>query len=190
MKLHHTTVQVNPPKDLGILVGQVFNESDRGFVIVCCAYLEKTINEIWAPAKLSMPFAQKIDLLSAMFMEKKYTDIIKSINSIRNKAAHKYEPFVLKEVGSRLSSDVLTPASKFEIYKTVQTLQIDLTKATVTGFDSKNIKSLGDLKLHLKQSKYQDRFAFLLVTISLVVYLEAIKSHPVNKIKTYKFDFK
>jgi len=184
-----STVQVIPPKDLSVLVSQTFSESDRGFVIAAGAYLEKTIDSLWSPRVLKFTFSQKIDLVSAMFMEKKHTDVLKAINRVRNTAAHDFNFFALKKVGPHLRSDILSPGAKFQIYKNVLDFDVNLSKAKVKGFNRSEVKKLKDLKPILKATKYAERFDFLIITIALVVYINAVKSHPLHSLKKFKFDF-
>jgi len=144
------------------LIHALNGESERGFVLLAAAYIETITDKILSGMKTAKyTFGQKIDIISSLLLDDKdLSDILKTIKRIRNDAAHKYAPFSISGTGANFTTNIVAKCKKLHVYKDFSTVQIPFKGKTM---------SLGELK-----KSQGDKFEFMMCTIVVVSYLEAL----------------
>ena len=143
----------------------VLNESERGTVIACSAYLEDQIKTQLMDKAERLPFETLLKILGSFVVQRELYDILEILREIRNGAAHKYEPFKLADYGQTFSNNFVNKASKMKLFTELSEINVNLP-------DQQNVK-LGDVSsTELFVNVSDESFNFMMVTIMLSTYIE------------------
>jgi hypothetical protein len=188
MNLNISNINVAPPKGLEKVIQAYFSESDRGFLIVACTFIEEQMDEVLGKklaGKLST-FSLKTTVISELFLGQKLTQIIIAIGKLRNKAAHSTHAFKLEAKDPNFKTNIVRKMKSHALYEKVKNIEVNL--AGMPQLTKIKKLKMGEV-LGLPKNMSQSRAEMMICTISIAVYLKALNENALMPLKKHKFDF-
>jgi len=184
-----TNINTKAPEKMELLIDGLQHESDRGFVILATAFIEEQIDLILGK-KLAdrFLFSNKVEIISELFLDENISQIIKSLNKIRNKAAHNYNNFILDYSDPTFKTNIIKKTQSLALYKQVSLFEVVLNVKLKTGNRKEKI-SVSEFGERLKGTSAVARFDLMIASVVIATYLKTISEHPIMKIKSLKLKF-